>query len=537
MKLCLGHSSCEKLSERPLPKRLVDIRSFTKGSVNLGATEGKFGKYLALSYCWGLSPGLTTTVDSIDEHMKGIPISNLPATLADAIRVTHELGFQYIWIDALCILQARFPRDPIAYADWQEQSSKMADIYGNAYLTVAAANATDKNKGCFVHRQMTPHICELAFGNEHSTGGIYARPLYPPRFDFSKPILERRAWTFQEALLSQRLLTYGEREISFMCKTTTFFEKGPVASSYGGTLRTNVRGPQSFQTPLSKTELATSTKNIDLNSEYQESQSARDLRNHILDEWYRALETNFCGRLLTNEADMLPALSGVAHKIQPLIGGKYHAGLWECDLLRGLLWKPRNVISQRKFPRLTRPAVYRAPSWSWASLNGSIFYGYTADRFRNWEKAQESHPAKVLEVNIDHIGPSYDPMGGVAGGILKIDAPVRMAVIVPKSMNSVKTERLDFRGLLHRRSPTRWHLLVGNESVDKSDPEAVGALGELDAEENFPTTLWCLRLTLKEGILLAPPRGDSQAAKRIGFFELHRDDWFDGCENRRVIIE
>lgn len=32
-------------------------------------------------------------------------LDNLPPTIQDALRVTQTLGFQYIWIDALCIMQ------------------------------------------------------------------------------------------------------------------------------------------------------------------------------------------------------------------------------------------------------------------------------------------------------------------------------------------------------------------------------------------------------------------------------------------------
>jgi hypothetical protein len=38
-------------------------------------------------------------------HHTAIPFESLPQTLKDALLITAELNMQYIWIDAICILQ------------------------------------------------------------------------------------------------------------------------------------------------------------------------------------------------------------------------------------------------------------------------------------------------------------------------------------------------------------------------------------------------------------------------------------------------
>jgi hypothetical protein len=79
----------------------------------------------------------------------------------------------------------------------------------------------------------------------------------------------------------------------------------------------------------------------------------------------------YCKMSLTKESDKLPALSGLAHEYQKSWNDQYLAGLWRNQLWRELQWYV--VPGERTSPR--RPAEYRAPTWSWASVEGlkSIF--------------------------------------------------------------------------------------------------------------------------------------------------------------------
>jgi len=63
----------------------------------------------------------------------------LPDTIRDAIRLTHELGGQYLWVDCLCIIQD---------SNTIEHSLKtMAAIYASAELKIVAAASKDANYG------------------------------------------------------------------------------------------------------------------------------------------------------------------------------------------------------------------------------------------------------------------------------------------------------------------------------------------------------------------------------------------------------
>lgn len=65
----------------------------------------------------------------------------MPENFKDDVKITRKLGLHYLWIDSLCIIQEDGK-------DWQEQSSKMADVFGNAHITIAATAASDGHGGC-----------------------------------------------------------------------------------------------------------------------------------------------------------------------------------------------------------------------------------------------------------------------------------------------------------------------------------------------------------------------------------------------------
>lgn len=84
------------------------------------------------------------------ERKAAIDLWRLPKTIQDAVEVSRKLKVKYIWVDALCICQD--DND-----EWARESAKMASIYSNAYVTIAAAGAEDVNSGCFLER--SKNVC------------------------------------------------------------------------------------------------------------------------------------------------------------------------------------------------------------------------------------------------------------------------------------------------------------------------------------------------------------------------------------------
>ncbi|PVH67709.1 hypothetical protein DL98DRAFT_638718 [Cadophora sp. DSE1049] len=155
------HVTCDVVDETRdsefLPPRLLKVSNKESQACQLVVSgEGRLVKgtrYVALSHRWGgSSPTMTLTTSSIDQMKENIPLSDLPKSFREAIQTSQRLGFQYIWIDSLCIIQSGPGSEVEAAEDWQLHSTIMDLIYANCELNIAVAHASDSTKGCFVDR-------------------------------------------------------------------------------------------------------------------------------------------------------------------------------------------------------------------------------------------------------------------------------------------------------------------------------------------------------------------------------------------------
>jgi hypothetical protein len=86
---------------------------------------------------------------------------------------------------------------------------------------------------------------------------------------------------------------------------------------------------------------------------------------------------NYSGCGLTKESDKLVALSGVAAYFKDMLQDDYLAGLWKANLPSTLLWSVWPWIVGDG-TSTARPLKYRAPSWSWAAIDGTVSYDNTS---------------------------------------------------------------------------------------------------------------------------------------------------------------
>ncbi|KAF2627200.1 hypothetical protein BU25DRAFT_309307, partial [Macroventuria anomochaeta] len=90
--------------------------------------------YVTLSHRWGLDETSRTTLSNLEQRLLSFPAEELSPTMRDAITVVRGLGYHFLWIDALCIIQD-------SDEDWLHEASEMSFVYNNAVLTLAAANS------------------------------------------------------------------------------------------------------------------------------------------------------------------------------------------------------------------------------------------------------------------------------------------------------------------------------------------------------------------------------------------------------------
>jgi hypothetical protein len=94
-------------------------------------------RWLALSYVWGVN---LQTGDHAG-YREGSSISlDIPGTVKDAISVTLQLGYRYLWVDEYCI-------DQNDDNHRNDQIKRMDQIYRGADLTIVAAAGENKVYG------------------------------------------------------------------------------------------------------------------------------------------------------------------------------------------------------------------------------------------------------------------------------------------------------------------------------------------------------------------------------------------------------
>jgi hypothetical protein len=149
---CLDdHTNCHKnTSNITLPTRLISVHQSSNGlSARLcdGHLLQNGTQYLTLSHCWGDDKFLTLNPENKHLFERSIPIEKLTKTFQDALLLTVNIGFQYIWIDSLCIIQG-----DLINADWENEAVKMCEVYRNATCNIAASGASNGAVGLFTDR-------------------------------------------------------------------------------------------------------------------------------------------------------------------------------------------------------------------------------------------------------------------------------------------------------------------------------------------------------------------------------------------------
>ncbi|PPQ97415.1 hypothetical protein CVT26_006799 [Gymnopilus dilepis] len=208
LKDCIANHDCPKPQPTHLPTRVVDCSDPARPRLFV-PPNGLQGAYVTLSYVWGQAQPHSTCTTNIDIYInEGIDASLLPQTIKDAIKCTNAIGLRYLWVDTLCIIQD-------SAEDKNHEISRMCDIYNGAYVTILAACAQKAGDG-FLHDRKNPETMDLPFWcPDGRIGRVSVRDqVRAPRDD---PVT-RRAWCFQEQLLSPRLLIYASHTLQYECQ-------------------------------------------------------------------------------------------------------------------------------------------------------------------------------------------------------------------------------------------------------------------------------------------------------------------------------
>ncbi|KAF4628708.1 hypothetical protein G7Y89_g9447 [Cudoniella acicularis] len=280
--------------------------------------------FVALSYVWGLDsrPSLLTATCATIEEMKkdgGLPASEMPQTIEDAITVCAQLGERYLWADRLCIIQD-------SAEDKRNQIDAMGDIYSSARLVLIVAYGDSMDFGIpgIGHpREIVQHHGDVSgLRVTNIIGEVEGDPL---------ALWHTRGWTYQEAVLAKRRL--------YFTNVRAFFEYGQSICHEDQYNREGLRN-----------EFAS-----------HELLIAED--GSRFDTFARHLK-NYTSRSLKYQSDAYNAFTGISKSLYDK-GGVFLNGLPQADFDRALRWYAD--IGNNVTTRLEHPGMV-LPTWSWSSV-------------------------------------------------------------------------------------------------------------------------------------------------------------------------
>ncbi|KAH8594707.1 heterokaryon incompatibility protein-domain-containing protein [Bisporella sp. PMI_857] len=357
-----GEQSWSSVVQAPPSLRLIDV----KNNCIVKTTPSNEVRFVALSYVWG-QPAIETLKLSrfnarqlssrggLREFWHGVP-----NTVKDAIEVVNGTGEQYLWVDALCIVQDQDLEDDEDLRPIQEerirQIAAMDWIYSKAALTIVAADSDTSMMGIAGVREHTRFLKQDTVQIEN--GVRLLTPTEVPQ-DVDEMIWNSRAWTFQERLLSRRLLIFQGGHMFWHCRRFIAHED-MLAEDKGGhysklpwlTLRKQSLG---------------SDETGDSSIVVFPDHTTHLVRSQIFMRYAELIE-QYTDRELTNDDDILAAMGGLLHIFRQLFKYPMRYGLPEILFDIALLWQPTAKLERRD----TEKSDF--PSWSWAGWKGRIKY-------------------------------------------------------------------------------------------------------------------------------------------------------------------
>lgn len=471
------------------------------------------------------------------QFLEEIPHSNLSRTFCDAFAIAKKLGVRYLWIDSICIIQQ--DED-----DWRREAPTMSKVYSLSVCTISASHASDGSGGCFSDRNpwtVLPCVVPSPFSMDSNAPPflIHGETLENRwKCDIPEAPLHKRAWVFQERLLSPRTLYFGQNQILWGCGQHELCESLPrgVPSDPDDTWWQFVSDRRRFRNLL------------------LESDDGKPFES----AWSETVKL-YSQTQLTFPSDRVVAFLGLPDQLQKKRDTNQAYGVWIDETVPwALLWYATQTVQ-------ARPSDYLAPSWSWMTLNTSISFGNWYPNGAGLVKAVGLTTSGLGGTN--RIGEAEND-GLVLEGVLKVafykkettdEGRVKPMISQPKDGDEEKIHLPAFKtaedwkmvGSMLRKKPseTEWTDMVSMDSPE--DLPTAGTVICLPVLNHFHRTgvLWRLEGLLLEPVTQPPstsmalPKTQSEGDKllpifrRVGHYSfMHRASWEASTEELRFML-
>lgn len=309
--------------------------------------------YVALSYVWGGPQRYEARKEDFKTSKSGseyLPLpKDLPQTIIDACTVTRCIGERYLWVDSLCIMQN-------SDTDRHDQILSMDAIYNFAILTIVAGSRAHSNTG--LPGISTPRENQQYRGK---VDGLRLAIPFPPLTTLERGdnlIWNSRGWTFQEKVMSRRLLLFTDYQVYFRCSNMVWCEDVMIETTHAS--KSMYKKLQPFRWAADRTQLATPTftqKLADFITD--KNRNMESAATKLLN--YTSVIEEFTRRTLTKPDDAVNAVIGVLQTLKNT--GPFYHGMPHQFLDASLLWHVPDGHEIARKPLKVAPF----PSWTWAA--------------------------------------------------------------------------------------------------------------------------------------------------------------------------
>jgi hypothetical protein len=357
---CLeSHKWCRKArmahTYATFPARLLEIG---QNIVRLVSKEDlhdvESAHYITLSHRWQANMTPKLLQENLSAMQEEIDQESLSQTFQDAIFLAWELNVNYLWIDALCIIQ-----DDLT--DVHREIALMGEIYQGALLNIGGLLDQETTKesavGLFTERdprQYTPFIVNLRRLNTDLQLRTCGSVVFE---EIEKAPLMSRGWVLQERLLSPRSIYFGQ-QMHWECAERSACEAFPQkkAEPFFGIPRFGHSGALRITTLLSES------------LPFQRG-SHRSL--DVYQSWMQVVQW-FSNCKLSFEEDCFPALLGLQRQFGAVLQDTCLAGLWRRDMINELAWFVRHDVPGSA-PQIY-PKRYRGTTTQEATVSAIYLY-------------------------------------------------------------------------------------------------------------------------------------------------------------------
>ena len=384
----LGH--CEKhhgtkcakqgwsfVTELPEFLRLIDVQEWRL--VEFRGNTVRRCRYVALSYIWGSAQKQKLTLNKSNIRqlhsrlgLKPFLERDVPKTIRDAMLVVREMDERYLWVDALCIQQD----DQL---ETLTQIESMHRVYGNAIVTLAAADSVDANAGI---PGVLPGTRKIIQRKAKLENGQHLLVHVPDENRLELTPWSNRAWTLQEQMLSPRLMVFEAGKLTWRCPGMTAHEDLP-----GVELRNN--SEPSPWLSIKPQYLGVNAREGYVDGSTMRLRDGRTIvvRSGTFSEYVKVIE-QYTRRDMTYPGDVLNALTGLLRIFKQCFKRPISHGLPEALLDVAILWLPKERLKRREVPNL------EFPSWSWAGWVGRVSYEKTFSATADRQNLLERRPVR-----------------------------------------------------------------------------------------------------------------------------------------------